>query len=186
MNYKLHYEKLISKAQNRSILKSEYKEIHHIIPRCMNGNDDKDNLIALFPEEHIVAHLLLTKIHPDNYKLLRASNGMTNGFNKSKKISNKKYAWLKKKYSERLSKEILADPIHLRPGVLEKLSNHWKLNNPMFKTVNKNKASIRMRKSNPMFLVKHKQALSLRMKNNKPTANTLPTERKASPFRAVM
>ncbi len=103
MNYKLHYEKLISKAQNRSILKSEYKEIHHIIPVCMNGSDDKDNLVALFPEEHIVAHLLLTKIHSDNYGILKAAECMTNGFNKCSGITNKKYAWLKKKYSERLS-----------------------------------------------------------------------------------
>lgn len=146
MNYKLHYEKLISKAQNRSILKSEYKEIHHIIPVCMHGSDDKENLIALFPEEHIVAHLLLTKIHPDNYGLLKASNCMTNGFNKCSRITNKKYAWLKKKYSERLSKEILADPIHLRPGVLEKMSKRMSgENNPLKLEHNRKKQSNRMK-----------------------------------------
>jgi len=149
MNYKLHYEKLISKAQNRSILKSEYKEIHHIIPVCMNGSDDKDNLIALFPEEHIVAHLLLTKIHPDNYGLLKASNCMTNGFNKCSRITNKKYAWLKKKYSERLSNEILANPIHLRPGVLEKMSKRMSgENNPLKLEHNRKKQSDRMKGDN--------------------------------------
>ena len=145
MNYKLHYEKLITKAQNRSILKSEYKEVHHIIPVCMNGSDDKENLIALFPEEHIVAHLLLTKIYPNNYGLLKASNCMTNGFNKCSRITNKKYAWLKKKYSERLSKEILDDPIHLRPGVKEKQSKHMKENNPLKLEHNRKKQSDRMK-----------------------------------------
>ena len=78
MNYKKHYEKLISKARNRSILKSEYKEVHHIIPKCMGGDDSKDNLISLFPEEHLVAHLLLVKIYSDNQKLIYAANMMTN------------------------------------------------------------------------------------------------------------
>jgi len=73
MNYKLHYEKLISKAQNRSILKSEYREVHHIIPKCIDGTDANNNKVALFPEEHMIAHLLLMKIHSDNNKLLYAA-----------------------------------------------------------------------------------------------------------------
>ena len=93
-----------------------------------------------------MAHLLLPKIHPDNYGLLKASNCMTNGFDKCSRITNKKYAWLKKKYSERLSKEILADPIHLRPGVLKKMSKRMSgENNPLKLEHNRKKQSNRMK-----------------------------------------
>jgi len=108
MNYKLHYEKLISKAQNRSILKSEYKEVHHIIPVCIGGSDDKDNLIALFPEEHIVAHLLLVKIYPLHHGITKAATMMTNCVNNKymSRITNKTYSWLKKKASIEKSKDM--------------------------------------------------------------------------------
>lgn len=96
MNYKLHYDLLIEKARNRSILKTEYKEIHHILPRCLGGTDDQENLISLFPEEHLIAHLLLVKIYPNNKKLIYAANMMTSFYS----TSNKKYLWLKKQHSE--------------------------------------------------------------------------------------
>lgn len=97
MNYKLHYEKLISKARNRSILKSEYKEVHHIIPKSLGGDNSKDNLVELFPEEHLVAHLLLVKIYPHNNKLIYAANMMTNIY--TKRNNNKDYAWIKNKFN---------------------------------------------------------------------------------------
>ena len=111
MNYKLHYEKLISKAQNRSILKSEYKEVHHIIPECMEGSNDSQNLIALFPEEHFIAHLLLAKIYPDEKGILYALRLMINGKgtkdqNRKVKINHRSYGWVKIKYSKLMSEEM--------------------------------------------------------------------------------
>ena len=47
----------------------EYCERHHIVPKCMNGTDDKDNLIDLFAREHFEAHRLLALENPDNNKL---------------------------------------------------------------------------------------------------------------------
>ena len=38
-------------------------EKHHIIPRCMGGNDLKNNLVSLTIEEHFLAHKLLAKIY---------------------------------------------------------------------------------------------------------------------------
>lgn len=50
----------------------EYHERHHITPRCMNGTDDKENLIDLFAREHFEAHRLLVIENPDNQKLIHA------------------------------------------------------------------------------------------------------------------
>jgi len=132
MNYKVHYEKLISKAQNRSILKSEYKENHHIIPTCMGGSDDKINRVDLFPEEHIIAHLLLVKIHSANSGLIHAANMMTNGSANKKqkrKVNNKKYGWIRKKHSD-----------------------YMKINNPMFLDINKKIHSDKMKKFNETYV----------------------------------
>lgn len=104
MNYKLHYDNLILKARNRSILKWEYKETHHIIPKCLGGDNSKGNLVELFPEEHLLSHLLLAKIYPDK-ALIYAAFRMTN----YKKLTNKSYAWVRKKYSKLMSERIVSD-----------------------------------------------------------------------------
>ncbi len=96
MNYKKHYDLLISKGKNRML--EGYVERHHIIPRCMGGTDDVENLVQLTPEEHYVAHQLLVKMYPENFGLLSSAMYMTGG-NKNRK-SNKSYAWLKRRYSE--------------------------------------------------------------------------------------
>lgn len=38
-------------------------ERHHIVPRCLGGDDHPSNLIDLTPEDHFFAHLLLARIH---------------------------------------------------------------------------------------------------------------------------
>lgn len=37
----------------------EYCERYHMLPKCMGGTDDKNNLIDLFVKEHFEAHRLL-------------------------------------------------------------------------------------------------------------------------------
>lgn len=49
-----------------------YHERHHIIPKCLNGNDDENNLIDLYAHEHFVAHKLLAIENPNNDKLIYA------------------------------------------------------------------------------------------------------------------
>ena len=56
----------------------EYHERHHIIPRCVGGTDDEENLIDLYAKEHFVAHQLLAQENPDNKKLILAWHMMTN------------------------------------------------------------------------------------------------------------
>ena len=61
MDYQKIYESIIARGKER-VLIGEYTESHHIIPRCMGGSDNSDNLVDLTPEEHYVAHQLLIKI----------------------------------------------------------------------------------------------------------------------------
>ncbi len=48
MNYQWHYNKLIERGKNRTL--ECYTENHHIIPNCMDGTDDPENLVRLTPE----------------------------------------------------------------------------------------------------------------------------------------
>ena len=52
--------------------KNIYTERHHIVPKCIGGNNDDTNLIDLIPKEHFIAHYLLAKENPNEYKLLQA------------------------------------------------------------------------------------------------------------------
>lgn len=49
-----------------------YHERHHIVPKCMGGSNEKENLIDLFAREHFIAHKLLAQENPDNDKLTYA------------------------------------------------------------------------------------------------------------------
>lgn len=71
MDHLRHYNSLIKQAQNRKVL-LEYYETHHIIPKCLGGDDRSTNLVKLTAREHFVAHLLLCEMHPNNAKLAYA------------------------------------------------------------------------------------------------------------------
>lgn len=62
--YSRWYTQIIERAKNRS-LTSDYKEIHHIIPKCLGGNNDNSNLVELTAREHFITHWLLTKMVTD-------------------------------------------------------------------------------------------------------------------------
>ena len=95
MRYNLHYETLIDRARNRTPKPDEYYETHHIIPRCVGGTDESNNLVQLTPEEHYTAHLLLIRIYPDSNGLVFAASMMTVDMNG--KRNNKLYGWLRRK-----------------------------------------------------------------------------------------
>ena len=95
MDYQKHYNALIMRAQNRTIL--DHTETHHIIPRCLGGDNKKSNLVELTPEEHYIAHLLLVKIHNDA-RLVYAAHKMCQG-----RATNKLYGWLRRKHAKHVS-----------------------------------------------------------------------------------
>lgn len=66
-----HYLLLAEKARTRNL--EGYVEKHHVVPRCMGGSDDADNLVELTPEEHFTAHLLLMRMYPEHAGLAAAT-----------------------------------------------------------------------------------------------------------------
>jgi hypothetical protein len=96
MDYQKIYNALIDRANNR--ISEGYIEKHHIIPRCLGGTDDEINLVALYPEEHFLAHQLLVKLHPTNKKLLFAAQLMTT-HSTNNRINNKMFGWMKRRLS---------------------------------------------------------------------------------------
>lgn len=133
MNYKRHYESLIERARKR--LLSGYVEVHHVLPRCLGGPDDADNLVQLTPEEHYVAHQLLHKMHPHSSSLAYALIVMLG--NPYGQRTNKLYGWVRKRHASNVSvqsKKMWNDPeyrakhkaamdeVRSRPGYREQFS----------------------------------------------------------------
>lgn len=73
--------------------------MHHIIPKCFNGDNSNQNLISLTAREHFVCHLLLTKmvLGQDKMKMIHAAFGMNNMNNH--KINSHVYESLRKAIS---------------------------------------------------------------------------------------
>lgn len=74
MLYSKIYESIIERAKSRML--TEYTEKHHILPKCLGGTDDSDNLVRLTFREHFLCHQLLCKIYPKNQKLIFAFSSM--------------------------------------------------------------------------------------------------------------
>lgn len=96
MNYANHYEKLCQRGKYREL--DSYTEKHHVLPRCLGGTDDPDNIVNLTPEEHYVAHQLLIKMHPTHTGLIWAAIQMTRHSKNENRSNNKIYGWLRRKY----------------------------------------------------------------------------------------
>jgi hypothetical protein len=77
--YRNTYNKLITTRKYRGLDKSKlegYYEEHHILPRCLGGKNNKDNLVLLTAKEHILAHMLLARINYTNNKIIFACTAM--------------------------------------------------------------------------------------------------------------
>ena len=102
MNYKKIYDNIVDFRINNPY--NGYTESHHIIPKCMGGNDKSSNLVLLSAREHFICHLLLVKIYKDTkyyYKLVKAFFMMmvTNDL-QTRYATSKQYEKLKIAFSE--------------------------------------------------------------------------------------
>jgi len=75
--YTKWYFNIVDRASTR--VHSGYTEKHHIIPKCLGGSNDNENIVALTAREHFICHWLLTKMVDDikpKYKLWNAFSCM--------------------------------------------------------------------------------------------------------------
>lgn len=151
--YTKWYNMIINNAKDRFI--DGYVEIHHIIPRCLGGDDSNDNLVRLTAREHFVCHMLLTKMHDDHrlkfaFIMMSVENPkQQRGF----KITSSIYEYLKKCNSEASSirstgkqkhnvgKKLAYDPSTeearlFRPE--DTIPDHWILGSPPSRRRNQN------------------------------------------------
>ena len=97
---------MIERAKDRNL--DSYKEMHHIIPRCIGGSDDSSNLVELTAREHFIAHLLLCKIYPEHKGISLALWMMVNVKDKNQKRyvpSSRLYEIIRSEYSDSIKGE---------------------------------------------------------------------------------
>lgn len=156
MNYKKIHDDLIeyckttdyitrmkNRNPNDSRLSKEYiyTEWHHIIPVSQGGDNSKDNLVELLPEEHYIVHLLRYKAFGNRNDFL-AIRFMVNGYNNltyrqlhsyKRKIQihkqliqefRKTTGWQSKEGKENISKARKGKvPVLCEDGVIRSISN---------------------------------------------------------------
>lgn len=109
MNYARIYDEFIADRRNKIL---GWGERHHVIPKCVGGNNSTENLILLSPEDHFFAHLLLAKIFGG--KLNTVAWLMANKLGDVRgRHARKIYGWLRRKFAAESSvrqKERMRDP----------------------------------------------------------------------------
>jgi len=112
--YTQWYYNIIDRARSRTL--TEHKETHHIIPKCLGGNNSKENLVDLTGKEHFLCHLLLTKMIPNNKSLIYAAWGMANLSNPLQhryKVTGRIYEMLRKEFQIKKSQDTrYNNPMH--------------------------------------------------------------------------
>ena len=104
-HYLFRYNRFIDSLRSQVI--DGYCEEHHIVPRSHGGSDAKDNLIALTPRQHFVAHWMLWKAYGGN--MGRAFFMMSN-FGKYGKVNSKTYAMAREDYSKQVKNQLTGKP----------------------------------------------------------------------------
>lgn len=157
MNYQKIYNQLIKRAQNRTLEEGVYFETHHIIPRCMGGEDTSENLVKLTAREHFLCHWLLVRIHTGNKKIAHAFWSM---------------CIIKRKYQERYIPSSRAYG-EAREGVVNSLTRRVVLESTREKLSKQTKKSwteerkLKYIETNKMrvFTIEHKKNISKALKN---------------------
>lgn len=109
------YDKFINnilETRGRFECGDEYHETHHILPKCMGGSNEEDNLIDLFAKEHFEAHRLLALENPENEKIIYAwwcMSTMQNKYMERYKITAEEYEEIKIQYSQLMKEKMIGN-----------------------------------------------------------------------------
>lgn len=112
--YNMYYYNIINKAISRTLDKDTYTENHHIIPKSLNGTNDKSNLVRLTAREHFICHLLLTKMTTgsDRRKMVHALWCMVNKKNSSRYTPTSRLYEVAKKQRREVLKAVRGENHH--------------------------------------------------------------------------
>ena len=190
------YYSIIYNAKNRKNQTECYTERHHIIPESMFENRIRkgpagywpgnpnivDNIVKLTAKEHLICHLLLTKMVTGVYleKMIRAVLMMTVSDKNQKrihKITSKTYAELRSAYASMQREKLKGKPGRPHSDeTKQKLSNinkGKKLKSPSTSTKEKISAALTGR-TRPEFSDQWKLNLSIASKGRKNSSSCLP------------
>lgn len=105
MDYLRIYRAFIADRKQRELTLSGYVERHHIVPRCLGGGNEAENIIRLVAEDHFFAHLLLAKAHGG--KLWAPIAFMVSGQRKDYRPiqSRRAYGWVARAMAKAMSGE---------------------------------------------------------------------------------
>lgn len=109
--YHLIYQNLIDKCQILQDIRkksNEYFELHHIVPRCIGGDNNSLNLILLTAREHFVAHHLLYLMYDGEAKSKMAHAWFCmcrKSDNQNRYLNSYQYELAKKAHSIAVSKQ---------------------------------------------------------------------------------
>lgn len=106
--YTKKYYSIINKAllEPRKKDNVAYYEKHHIIPRSMGGNDNKENLVLLTAKEHFICHLLLTKMCQSQnhyHRMVVALTAMSRQRGAKPAYYSKMYEYYRPKFAQAIS-----------------------------------------------------------------------------------
>lgn len=97
MDYLRHYFSLIEKYGTSTKPSQGYHELHHITPKCLDGNNSQENLTYLTARCHLLAHWLLMRAFPEIKSLKIAYSTMCS--RRGLRLSPKQYALAKQAVS---------------------------------------------------------------------------------------
>jgi len=98
--YSTWYYRIVENAKNRICISDQYYEKHHIIPKCLGGSNDKENLVHLTAREHFICHILLIKMVDENvrgkmgYALFRMKT--LSKWHSGRKINSEDFSYVRK------------------------------------------------------------------------------------------
>ena len=126
------YEEFINgilESRGRFACGNEYHERHHILPKCLGGCNEDENLIDLFAREHFEAHRLLALENPTINSLANAWWAMcvqTNQYTKERyRVSAEEYEEARKSYAIMMSKRMSGEN---NPNFGKKMNEEQKKN----------------------------------------------------------
>lgn len=149
MNCQTIYDSLILRAITEKNHREHIKdtsdsliyETHHILPRSLGGNDNKDNLVLLTLREHFIAHWLLYRIYKEKAKSkspndIKAYHKMATAFiymccgDVRGKVNSHKYMYAKIAYSNFLKEHHWAKSPEWKLKQSQTMREYYK-NNPV-------------------------------------------------------